>query len=590
MDPSPPLLALRIGDSCHALELGRDYLLGAAGDCDLRLPDGAPHAARVQVTPGGATLLAIAAPTAEAGGGAPATVLHNGRPVPGAALQIGDQFVVGGTVVTVVVDDGTALMVPIPALRAKAASRRQAAVRIAAAALRHEEHETLQQLLAHELRRAPWFAFSLVLHALLLLLLWLLLPSERVGGRRLATARVAIDQPSPGNDSTPAAPEVTAEPAQDEFDDPEPQAAEDAPPPTPGQGQQVEMPPMNVRLAPRKRSRAGLRGDGGAGLGSIGFQQAVHDLQETGLEIVFVFDSTGSMTRTIAATKSTILQMLAVLRFLVPDARVALVTYRDQDRSSEYVVRQAPLDDDYWRTTNFVQFVSAEGGGDRPEDVHAGLSAAFGQQWAPGARRVVVLAGDAPPHRADYAQLMGEVRAFAKDGRSFVHTLVTSPDRAGFDTEEAFRDIAANGHGICEPLDNHDNVLQRVLTLAFGAEFDRDVQEVTRAVERAADRVDTASLHLVRQGGDDLKRALQQQRVPIELWNAVVRRPRRDTAELLLAVLTDRRTPAPARHAVAAALQHMLDLPVPPIDPERDQPPRASELERIRRAAQRLPQ
>ncbi|MEZ6038578.1 MAG: vWA domain-containing protein [Planctomycetota bacterium] len=589
MDPSPPLLALRIGSSCHALETGRDYLLGSGDDCDLRLPDGPAHAARVEVTPAGPTLMAIAGGAGDGQAGA-ATVLHNGRAVPGAALAIGDQFVLGDTVVTVVVDDGSALMVPIPALRAQATSRRLAAVRVAAAALRHDEHETFQQLMAHELRRAPWFAFSLLLHALLLLLLWLLLPVEQVGGRRLAKATIEIDQPSPGNDNTPNAPEVTAEPAQDEFDDPEPESTADAPPPEPGEGPKVEMPPMNVRLAPRKHSRAGLRGDGGAGLGSVGFQQAVQDLQQTGLEIVFVFDSTGSMSRTIAATKSTIVQMLAVLHFLVPDARVALVTYRDNDRNSEYVVRQAALDDDYWRTTNFVQFISAEGGGDRPEDVHAGLSAAFGQQWSPNARRVVVLAGDAPPHRADYAQLMSEVRSFVKNGRSFVHTLITSPDRAGFDTEEAFRDIAANGRGICEPLDNHNLVLQRVLTLAFGAQFDRDVQEVTRVVERATERVDTASLHLVRQGGEPLKRALQQDDVPLELWNAVVKRPRRDVGTLLLEVLESQRTPPRARHAVAAALQRICELPVPPIDPEHDAPLRRNELERLHRAVQRLPE
>jgi hypothetical protein len=352
------------------------------------------------------------------------------------------------------------------------------------------------------------------------------------------------------------------------------------------------MPNSNPVLAPRQRtssagtSRDIVQNDGGIGSGA--FRETVAHLQESGLDIVFVFDSTGSMTRTIHDTKTTIVQMLGVLRLLVPDARVGLVTYRDRGPSEDYLVREVPLDVDYWRATNFVQFVVAEGGSDRPEDVRAGLEAAFRQHWRPAARRVVVLAGDAPPHRKDVGPMLDTVRAFAGNGRSFVHTLVTSPERAGDDTREHFEEIAQSGRGVCEPLARHDLVLQRVLTLAFGREFDRDIDAVVRAVDEQQSAVDVQSLHLARTGGPALERALRRRPVPTELWNALVRRPRAETAELMLDLLVAPDTPDHTRNAVAAALQRIFELPVPPLDPSTGEQPPARRITQLRRMAREL--
>ena len=326
------------------------------------------------------------------------------------------------------------------------------------------------------------------------------------------------------------------------------------------------------------------------GIGGGSFEKQVRALQESGLEIVFVFDSTGSMTRTILDTKSSIVQMLDVLRTLVPDARVGLVTYRDRGRREEYLVREVPLDLDYWRATNFVQFVIAEGGGDRAEDVRAGLNSAFQQDWRTSARRVVVLAGDAPTHDEDFKKLLQEVQGFTANRRSFVHTLITSPERAGDDTKQQFEEIAKAGNGTCEPIENRDRILQRVLTLAFGAQFGDDLAAVIDNVEQERQRVDVRSLHLVRRGGNELRQALLQRPVPITLWNAVVKRPRRTTAGTLLDMLGDPNTPSHSRNAVAAALQKILELPVPPIDIDSNEAPPTYRVERLRLLAKQLPE
>lgn len=575
------LLALRLAGQDHALEPGRDYLLGSATDCDLRFVVGAAaHQARLCVRGDGVTLHDLA------GNG---DSLHNGAPVTTVELATGDVLQFGDHLALVVPDDGAAAIVPIPALRAAAGQRK---VRDAAAALRRDDEQTLSDLLATELRRAPWLALSLLFHVLLLLLLWWYLPAEPAGGRR--AARVGLDLAAAGTevpDERPAPPEVLAEAdeAMPLVADPVPAEAAT----TPGPDQQLEPRPLPtanfvVRAAPRAGS-ADPGDGGGLGIGSGEFRRAVGTLRQSGLEIVFVFDSTGSMSRTIADTKTTIGQMLTVLRHLVPDARFGLVTYRDRGRE-QYLTRDVPLGFDFWRVANFVQYVSAEGGGDLPEAVREGLQTAFAQRWQPDARRVVVLAGDAPPHAEDMKVLLQQVGAFAQDGRSFVHTLITAAEPAPPETQQTFREIANAGRGLCERLDARDRVLQRVLTFAFGREFDQDIRAVIAAVDREQQRVDVRALDVVRRAGAPLREALLQNPVPQTVWNALLRRPNRAAAALLLDLLTAPKTPEPSRQAAAAALQRVLDLTLPPLDPfgERDLAPPT--VTRLRRLIERLPQ
>jgi hypothetical protein len=593
VDPASPLLALRLAGQDHALEPGRDYVLGSSTSCDLRLPiAAAPHHARLTVTSDGVTLVDLGTP-----GGTTHNFIRVGEEV--VVLQPGDVVGFGDGIAEAIVvrDDGMAAIVPLPADRAAAAMRRVAVASSAQQFQRRVDEGSFQNLIAQELRRAPWLALSALLHVAILLFFWLMSPRHTISGDARATVNIDFAGELPATvTGPPQPPEVLVEPT-----DPSPLASTEQPPapkeaadvpeaegPTP----RAEMPRENAKLGPRRAPSASSESHGTAndlaGSGSGGFQRTVSELRKSGLEIVFVFDSTGSMARTIDDTKATIAQMLGVLRALVPDARIGLVTYRDHGAREEYVTRQVPLGVDFWRATNFVQFVSAAGGGDRPEDVRSGLRTAFEQPWHAAARRVVVLAGDAPPHAEDISRLLGEVRSFTSNGRSFVHTLVTTPDRAGSDTHDTFGQIATAGRGTCQRLEANHRVLQEVLTLAFGREFDQDLAGVIAAVDHELKRVDVQALDLARRGGPELTKALRQNPVPMPLWNALVRRPRRAVVEQLVDVLAASETNMTTRQAVAAALQRILELPLPPIDPVDPEPPSSAEINRLRKHAKQL--
>lgn len=583
MTPAQPAFALRLHGQDFALEPGRDYVLGTSDDCDLRLPLAGPHHLAIRADESGVHFEDL-----NSGHG---TWLQDERVTAGlvpldATLRLGRAFV------QVVVDDGTSRIVPDPTMRLESRGRRIAAA--IAQVKQRRAPETFAGMMAEELGRAPWLGLSVLGHLLVILLLWLLVRTPDVEGRNQAVVELHF-----GTDTskdlapTPEIPQVQAEESSP-FDladnlDPEPQApvaADAAPTPTTSFGASLD---SNPRLA-RRNGSSGLQGVGDvARLGSGGFRKAVGELRKSGLEIVFVFDSTGSMTRTINETKETITEMLDVLRALVPDARIGLVTYRDRGRSEDYITRDVPLGADYWRAVNFVQQVLAEGGGDRPEAVREGLENAFGQTWRAGARRVVVLAGDAPPHPGDIDPLLQRVKAFSKDGRSFVHTLLTSPDLAGDDTRDVFGRIAAAGRGHSVPIGNRDRILQQVLELAVGREFDNDLAAVTASVLENRDQVDTWSLDLARRGGDVLTRELFNQPVTTNLLNALVRMPKKPVFTQLAKLLQAHDTPDHTRQAISWVLQKALHLPMPPVDPVDPRTVNMGVIDRMRRAIERLP-
>ncbi|MFH1808678.1 MAG: vWA domain-containing protein [Pseudomonadota bacterium] len=124
------------------------------------------------------------------------------------------------------------------------------------------------------------------------------------------------------------------------------------------------------------------------------------------LDVVFVLDTTGSMSGELREVKERVVQISQALRASRPQERVRLgvVAYRDQ--GDQYVTKQAPLTEDVEQSQRFLAALVADGGGDGPEDVLSGLHVALnGMNWdrSVGTERQIFLIGDAPPH-LDYHQ------------------------------------------------------------------------------------------------------------------------------------------------------------------------------------------
>lgn len=127
--------------------------------------------------------------------------------------------------------------------------------------------------------------------------------------------------------------------------------------------------------------------------------------QQPKIEVVFVLDTTSSMSGLIDAAKNNIWSIASSMASAdpEPDMRMGLVAFRD--RGDDYITRVLDLSQDldsmYVSLSNF----RAQGGGDGPESVNAALHAALNNvSWSQdeSTYKVIFLVGDAPPHM-DYA-------------------------------------------------------------------------------------------------------------------------------------------------------------------------------------------
>ncbi len=218
-------------------------------------------------------------------------------------------------------------------------------------------------------------------------------------------------------------------------------------------------------------------GDGpGTPVGPMG--PVVRQGRQHGLDLVFVFDSTGSMSGVINETKTRIRNLVRVLDCLIPTEkiRIGVVTYRDSRKYDldnwQYTVKARRLTNDLESVYTFLRRTEAYGGGDIPEAVYDGLRTAIGaNNWRARAVRVIVVFGDAPPRPED-------------DGLERTYKLVADWHRRGgiisaIDTSgegklmPEFAEIARRGGGVSLFLENERGIAEGLFVSIFPPEARR---------------------------------------------------------------------------------------------------------------------
>ncbi len=119
------------------------------------------------------------------------------------------------------------------------------------------------------------------------------------------------------------------------------------------------------------------------------------------IEVVFVLDTTGSMSGLIEGAKQKIWSIAneMISAKPTPDLKLGLIGYRD--KGDEYVVKSFPMSDDIDALYGELQKFQAGGGGDMPEAVNEALDEAIHKMaWSKDrdVLKIIFLVGDAPPH------------------------------------------------------------------------------------------------------------------------------------------------------------------------------------------------
>jgi Mg-chelatase subunit ChlD len=196
------------------------------------------------------------------------------------------------------------------------------------------------------------------------------------------------------------------------------------------------------------------------------------------VEIAFVIDTTGSMGGLIASAKQKIWAIANEFASATPRPRIkiGLVAYRDL--KDAYVTQKTPLTPDLDAFYGALQQLGADGGGDTPEAVDAGLAMGienFG--WSKEAKlRFLFLVGDAPPH----GQKIAECKRLAMSAQQQGIVLNTILCGNSQTTGKVWQELASAAGGEFLSIDQNATVT-RVET-----PFDKKIAEAQARIENTA--------------------------------------------------------------------------------------------------------
>ena len=170
--------------------------------------------------------------------------------------------------------------------------------------------------------------------------------------------------------------------------------------------------------------------------------------QRARVDVVFVLDTTGSMSGLIQAAKEKIWSIATTLASSqsAPEIRMGLVAYRD--RGDTYVTRVVDLSSDLDSMYATLMDFRAGGGGDGPESVNQALhDAVHKMSWneQDGTYKVVFLVGDAPPHMDYPNDVKYPVTLKAAKAKGIVVNAIQSGQMSS--TTPAWQRIARLGNG-----------------------------------------------------------------------------------------------------------------------------------------------
>ena len=230
----------------------------------------------------------------------------------------------------------------------------------------------------------------------------------------------------------------------------------------------------------------------GLGDGTARFAAYVAGLREAGLDVVFAIDATGSMGWVIDEVKDRIEDISQIVRSLVPIARFGIVAYRDHE-DPEFTTRIQPLTYSTAKLHRFMSRLEAKGGGDWFEAVDAGIKDAIEHSgWRLGARRLIIVVGDAPLKEGQLSRVVRIIGHFrrqggtvssldvsdqanphlleAKVGRKVARALYRSAPM------HAFLVMGEVGGGDAATLDGEIKLTRRLITLIMGDQFANEMQ------------------------------------------------------------------------------------------------------------------
>ncbi|CAH1269974.1 Hypp4267 [Branchiostoma lanceolatum] len=189
------------------------------------------------------------------------------------------------------------------------------------------------------------------------------------------------------------------------------------------------------------------------------------------MEIVFSFDTTGSMGGCIAEVRREVQDIIRRLHADIPGIRIAIFAHGDyQDADSTYVTKWVDFTTDADKLCEFVRTVQNTCGYDGDECYELVLRQVRTElSWTPGTQRSLVLIGDADPHEPSYGLNTDNIDWREETDRLYndngVHIYAV---QAGGGSSMAFyKDLANRTQGCHLKLENFSCIIDFLMAICY---------------------------------------------------------------------------------------------------------------------------
>lgn len=191
-------------------------------------------------------------------------------------------------------------------------------------------------------------------------------------------------------------------------------------------------------------------------------------------DVVFSFDSTGSMAACLAQVRKQLQSTVKQLFRDIPDLRIGIVAhgdYCDAPPAGPYVIRMLDLTTNQDEILKFVRDTPSTCGGDADECYELVLNEARRLTWRAGVPRVLAMIGDANPHEKHYK--LNEKRL---DWKNELDLLTEAKIKVygvqalnRHESTPFYREIATRTGGFHLRLDQFADVEQVIMAVAYQA-------------------------------------------------------------------------------------------------------------------------
>jgi len=206
----------------------------------------------------------------------------------------------------------------------------------------------------------------------------------------------------------------------------------------------------------------------------------------TDFEVVFSFDTTGSMYPCLGQVRRRVGETVTRLFKEIPGLRVGIIAHGDYcDASSTYLTRELGLTTDVKTITDFVENVSASGGGDAAEAYEYVLWRSRQLPWTATGSRVLVMIGDEVPHTPNYPEnkqrldWRKEADALKAENNVTVYAVQALNRRHA---DSFYRDLANRTGGYHLALNQFSHALQLLMAVCYKQQGDEALQHYEQEV------------------------------------------------------------------------------------------------------------